>query len=224
MSSGRGNGSVHSAAAKETVHRGVRWKRTAAGRINWFNEGLGRWVAWAPGADAPPLPPGWGGARNGQAGQARVRPGQVAPGAAPARGQRAPAPTGPGGPPTDAMSRRPSMRSPYRLVPLVIALFIVAIAVWQATRPPARATKADIAAAKALKGECLARSGGTAKSPTYSPVPVSCTADDASVKVVAVLVPGSGRSAVCPPGSLVVQVLQANVVGEPSECVLTLPK
>jgi hypothetical protein len=224
MSSGRGNGSVHSATAKETVHRGVRWRRTAAGRLSWFNEGLGRWVAWAPGADAPPVPPGWGGAHDGQSGQAGVGPGQVEREPAPARAQRGPAPTKPGGPPTDAMSRRPSMRSPYRLVPLVIALFIVAIALWQATRPPARATKADIAAAQSLKGQCLSRSGGTAKSPRYSPVPVSCTASEASVKVVAVLVPGSGRSVVCPAGSLVVQVLQANVVGEPSECVLTLPK
>jgi hypothetical protein len=115
------------------------------------------------------------------------------------------------------------MRSPYRLVPLVIALFVVAIAVWQATRPAARATKSDIAAAEALKGDCLARNGGTAKAPAYSPVPVSCTASDASVKVVAVLVPGS-RSVSCPSDSLVVQVLEPNVVGEPSECVVALRK
>jgi hypothetical protein len=37
-----------------------------------------------------------------------------------------------------------------------------------------------------------------------------------------VLVPGSGRSVSCPRGSLVVQVLEPNVVGEPSECVLAL--
>jgi hypothetical protein len=122
------------------------------------------------------------------------------------------------------MSRRPPMRSPYRLVPLVIALVIVAIAVWQATRPAARATRADIAAAESLKGECLARTGGTPKSPVYSPVPVSCTANEASVKVVAVLVPGTKRAVPCPAGSLVVQVLEPNVVGEPSECVLPLRK
>jgi hypothetical protein len=224
MSSGRSKGSVHSAPAEETVHRGVRWKRTAAGRISWFNEGLGRWVAWSPGADAPPQPPGWGGAQDGRADQTRVGPGPVAQGPATPGREAGPVPTRPEVPPTDAMSRRPSMRSPYRLVPLVIALFIVAIAVWQATRPPARATKADIAAAEALKGQCLSHNGGAPKSPTYSPVPVSCTASDASVKVVAVLVPGSRRSVGCPSGSLVVQVLQANVVGEPSECVLALPK
>lgn len=115
------------------------------------------------------------------------------------------------------------MRSPYRLVPLVIALLIVAVAVWQATRPAAHATRSDVAKAQALKGDCLARSGGTAKAPVYSAVPVSCTASDASVRVVAVLVPGS-RSVSCPAGSLVVQVLEPNVVGEPSECVLALGK
>jgi hypothetical protein len=122
------------------------------------------------------------------------------------------------------MARRPSMRSPYRLVPLLVMVFIVAIAVWQATRPAAHASKADIAAAEALRGDCLARTGGTAKSPVYSPVPVSCTGGGASVKVVAVLVPGSRPAGSCPRGSLVVQVLEANVVGEPSECVLPLPR
>ncbi len=117
---------------------------------------------------------------------------------------------------------RPSMRSPYRLAPLLIVLFIVALAVWQATRPAAHASKADIAAAEALKGDCLARDGGTAKSPVYSPAPVSCTAGNASVRVVAVLVPGTDRSVSCPQGSLVVQVLEPNVVGEPSECVLAV--
>jgi hypothetical protein len=122
------------------------------------------------------------------------------------------------------MARRPSMRSPYRLVPLLVLAFIVAIALWQATRPAAHASKADIAAAEGMKGDCLARTGGTATSPVYSPVPVSCTAGDAAVKVVAVLVPGSRPSGACPPGSLVVQVLEPNIIGEPSECVLSLRK
>jgi hypothetical protein len=210
VASSRGNGSVGDVATHETVHRGVRWRRDPAGRISWFNDGLGRWVTWSPGADAPPLPPGWGGSRDSR------REGEAA------RAQRTAPPARVRTTPTDAMSRRPSMRSPYRLVPLFITAFIVAIAVWQATRPAAHASKADIAAAEALTGDCLARNGGTATSPVYSPVPVSCTAGDASVKVVAVLVPGPGRPAPCPPGSLVVQVLEPNVVGEPSECVLAL--
>jgi len=118
------------------------------------------------------------------------------------------------------MSTRPPMRSPYRLVPLLVVAFIVAIALWQATRPANSASKADIAAAQTLKGQCLARSGGTARAPNYSPTPVSCTAAAASVKVVAVLVPGPAHTGPCPRGSAVVQVVEPNVRGEPSECVL----
>lgn len=107
---------------------------------------------------------------------------------------------------------------------MLIIVFVVAIALWQATRPASHASKADIATAEALKGDCLARDGGTAKVPVFSPVPVSCTGSDASVRVVAVLVPGSPRAVSCPRGSLVVQVLEPNVVGEPSECVLAVSK
>jgi hypothetical protein len=207
-----GNGSVDSAAAMETVHRGVRWRRASSGRISWFNDGLGRWVTWSPGADAPPLPPGWGEDRDGETVPAGGGPSSTT------KGQTAKAQTAP----TDAMARRPSMRSPYRLAPLLIVLFIVALAVWQATRPATHASKADIAAAEALKGDCLAQDGGTAKSPVYSANPVSCSAGKASVRVVAVLVPGTDGSVSCPQGSLVVQVLEPNVVGEPSECVLAV--
>ena len=112
------------------------------------------------------------------------------------------------------------MTSPYRLVPLLIAVLVVAIALWQATRPPARATQADMAAAQALKGQCLRRQGGTKSAPVYSPVPLSCRSAEASVKVVAVLVPG--RPGSCPASSAVIQVLQAGVAGEPSECVLPI--
>ena len=57
---------------------------------------------------------------------------------------------------------------------MLVAVFVVAFAFWQATRPPARATQADIAAAQALKGQCLRRQGGTKAAPVYSPTPVSC--------------------------------------------------
>ncbi len=116
------------------------------------------------------------------------------------------------------MSTRASMRSPYRIVPLVIAVIIVAVALWEATRPPGHATKADIAAAEALKGQCLLKEGGKPSFPVLLPTPVSCSAPKAYAKVVAVLVPGHAGS--CPLGSAVVQVLQTGVVGEPSECIL----
>jgi len=187
-----GGGSGQEAApTSEVVHRGVRWRRSPSGRALWFNEGLNRWVLWELGSDAPPLPPSW-------------EPDELAPAAGP--------------PPANAMATRASMRSPYRIVPLVIALIIVAVAFWEATRPPGRATKADIAAAEALKGQCLVKEGGKPESPLLSPTPVKCSEAKAYAKVVAVLVPGHPGS--CPPGSAVVQVLQTGVVGEPSECLL----
>jgi hypothetical protein len=182
----------------EVVHRGVRWRRSPSGRTLWFNEGLSRWVLWEPGSDAPPLPPSW-------------EPDEPVP--------DEPVATG-GAPPTDAMSTRAPMRSPYRLIPLVIAVIIVALAFWDATRPPGHATKADIAAAEALKGQCLVKEGGKPSFPLLSPTPVSCSSAKAFAKVVAVMVPGHPGS--CPLGSVVVQVLQTGVVGEPSECLLAV--
>jgi hypothetical protein len=207
-SGARGSG-VDGSTDGAFVYRGVRWDRSPKGRISWFNDGLGQWVWWSPGSDAPPLPPGWGSQPGGAAVEGTVGAReQVEPPRAPA----------------DAMSTRPPMRSPYRLVPLLLVAFIVAIAFWQATRPATSAGKADIAAAQALAGQCLARSGGTTSAPAYSPTPVSCSAPGASVRVVAVLVPGSGTNGSCPKRSAVVQVLEPNVRGEPSECVLPLRK
>ena len=180
----------------EVVHRGVRWRRSPSGRTLWFNEGLNRWVLWEPGSDAPPLPPSW--ERDEPVPDEPVLTG--------------------GPPPPNAMATRAPMRSPYRIIPLVIAVIVVALALWQATRPPGHATKADIAAAEALKGQCLVKEGGKPSFPLLSPTPVSCSAAKAYAKVVAVIVPGHPGS--CPLGSAVVQVLQTGVVGEPSECLL----
>jgi hypothetical protein len=120
------------------------------------------------------------------------------------------------------MATRAPMRSPFRIIPLVIALCVVAIALWEATRPPGHATKADIAAAVALKGQCLVRTGGNSEFPVLSPTPVNCSDSKAFAKVVAVLVPGHPGS--CPLGSAVVQVLQTGVVGEPSECIIPVKR
>jgi hypothetical protein len=208
----------------EVVYRGVRWRRSpSSGRFSWFNDGLGRWVVWTPGSDAPPLPPEYG--PSGSDGEGTTEaPGAGAvsrtAGPAVARDVAGPAGSAGSGGAADAMSSRKPMSSPYRLVPLLVAVFVVVIALWQATRPPARATQADIAAAQALKGQCLHRQDGARSAPVYSPTPVSCSSAGASVKVVAVLVPG--RPGSCPLSSAVVQVLQAGVVGEPSECILPI--
>jgi hypothetical protein len=112
------------------------------------------------------------------------------------------------------------MRSPYRIVPLLVAVLIVAAAVYQATRPPARASRSEVAAARALRGHCLARDGGTNAAPMYSATPVGCGTAAAAVRVVAVVVRSTGLGSVpCPKGApLVAQVLQPGVVGEPFEC------
>ena len=111
------------------------------------------------------------------------------------------------------------MRSPYRIVPIIVAVLVVAAAVFQATRPVARASASDIAAAKALNGHCLARTGGTESAPRYSNRPVGCGTAGATVRVVAVLVPGADGRVVgsCPKGALAAQVFQP-VAGEPVEC------
>lgn len=225
----------------EVVYRGVRWRRSTSGRIIWHNDGLRRWVGWEPGSDAPPLPEQWRveGAGPATAGEPAAGDGGPAGGAGgPAGGAgsvgRARVAAGAGGPsrkpgllgslPGDAMSRRPPMLSPYRLVPIIVAVLIVGAGVYQATRPPTRASAAEVAAAEALKGRCLARQGGTSGAPVYSTAPVGCGTSAAAVRVVAVRVQGAGRSVVCPRGSTVAQVLKAGVVGEPFECLAGLAR
>jgi hypothetical protein len=55
----RASGSAQ--GVEEVTYRGVRWQRNGAGRVRFYNGDGERWVAWRPGIDAPPLPPGWGG-------------------------------------------------------------------------------------------------------------------------------------------------------------------
>jgi len=115
---------------------------------------------------------------------------------------------------------RPPIRSPYRLLPVVLVVGIVAVAIWQGTHPALKATPQDISLAKALEGKCLARSGGTSALPKYSATPVSCGSGNAAAKVVAVVVPGAkGGPQGCARGDAAVQVVQPGVQGEPVECV-----
>lgn len=103
----------------------------------------------------------------------------------------------------------------------MIAVAIVIVAVYQATRPPAHASHQDVRTAEALAGKCLAAEAGEGTG-VYSPAPVSCGSSSAAVKVVAVVLPSKRVS--CPKGTLVAQVSRAGVVGEPFECLLSLHK
>ena len=46
-------------STEETTHRGIRWQRDEDGRLRFYDADGQRWVIWAPGVDAPPVPPGW---------------------------------------------------------------------------------------------------------------------------------------------------------------------
>lgn len=189
------------------THRGVQWRRVASGTITWHNDGLNRWVTWYPGSDAPPLPPGWGPAEEDGPGAPAVAVAAAAsPSGAPGRGRPV------GGP---VPLERPPMRSPWRVVPIVIAVAVVALALWQALKPAGSASAADISAAHALEGQCLAKVGGTEKSPIIGASAVECSSKRAAVKVVSIAL--EQRS--CPAGTAAVQVVDAGVKGEPYECV-----
>jgi hypothetical protein len=208
---------------EEVTYRGIRWRRSVAGTVSWLNDGLGQWVSWYPGADAPPLPPGW----EERAGRAAAPAGPGTRPLPPGRGR--PRASGPGadgagpskstGTADQAVQRRP-MRSPYRAMPIVIAAVIVVFAIYQATQKPVKATPAQVAAAEALKGKCLVQTGGTAARPKFSPTPVNCSSASASVKVVSVVVPrGKKPPHRCPKGAGLVQVLQPGILDEPVECI-----
>ncbi|HTW09042.1 MAG TPA: hypothetical protein VME46_16150, partial [Acidimicrobiales bacterium] len=182
-----------------------------------------RWALWSPGSDAPPLPAQWDGVVEAVA----LTPAQSGNGARPQ-------PEGEANAEryrrrglwrylsTDSMARRPSMKSPYRLFPLVLVALILVVATYQAFRPPPKANKADIAAAEALKGKCLAKSGGTARYPDYSPNPVPCASSTAFALVVAVVLPGKGAE--CPRDTVVVRVVDVDVSGEPVECLTAVTR
>ncbi len=44
---------------QETTYRGIRWRREDDGGVSFYDARGRRWVRWAPGVDAPPLPPKW---------------------------------------------------------------------------------------------------------------------------------------------------------------------
>jgi hypothetical protein len=187
----------------------------------WFNDGAKRWVLWSPGSDAPPVPAGWESEDDNLGADAGDEVGASPTGAVAGQAAR----ERPGllrYLPTDAMARRPPMRSPYRIVPIIIVVVVIGLAVYQSTRSPATASKQDIAAAMALKGRCLEKHGGTAQFPDYSPTPLACSAPKAVVKVTEVVIPST--KAACPLDTIAIRVIGSALAGEPVECLTVLPR
>lgn len=123
-----------------------------------------------------------------------------------------------GGPAT-SRSARPSFRSPYRLVPIVIALIIVVYGVVQATQGSGGQTSAETKAADKLVGRCLVTNGTANGHPRYSATSVVCSDPRASVKVLRVL-PGTPGARGCGAGTTGLSLPYPGVRYPHLECVV----
>jgi hypothetical protein len=172
-----------------TTHRGVRWERTAGGRIRWRDEDQQRWVTWRPGQDAPPRPAGWV---------------VEEPLGSPLRDRRA-----------RAGWRSPYRLVPVALVALIVVVGAIQA---DRHRTPAAGTAADQAAAKLLH-HCLATDGTADGQPIYEAGSVSCTSPKASVQVIAVLSRAAAATGSCPRGTSSVRLAAPGVSSPPVLCV-----
>jgi hypothetical protein len=159
---------------QEITHRGIRWQRREDGHLRFYDPDGGRWITWAPGVDAPPLPPGWG--------------------------ERGPSGARPSG-----TIDRPSWRSRWRLIPVVVIVAVLVIAVVQGLRPSASQAHKEAKATAALLGKCLPQNGTSGGRPEYSATPVPCDSAKAAVRVVQV-VPSTPGSPVCPDTTVAVEL------------------
>lgn len=44
---------------ERALHKGIHWWRDTQGRVSFYDPDAEQWRRWAPGGDAPPLPPRW---------------------------------------------------------------------------------------------------------------------------------------------------------------------
>jgi hypothetical protein len=95
---------------------------------------------------------------------------------------------------------RPKWTSPWRTIPMIGAVVIVAIAVWQVTRTSGGQEHKEAAATAGLLGKCLSQHGSLEGHPRYSTTPVDCGSPEAAVKVTRVL-PTTPGSPLCPEGT-----------------------
>ena len=100
---------------------------------------------------------------------------------------------------------RPSWRSRWRLVPLVLIALVIVIAVVQGLRPSGNQLHKEATETAALLGKCLAQNGTAGGHAKYSAKGVPCNSPTASVRVVRVI-PSTPGSPICPGGTTGVEV------------------
>jgi len=146
---------------------------------------------------------------EGRGGWVRWRPGTDAPPLPPrweADAARIPVPP---------RVQRASWRSPYRLVPVALAVAVVVFGLVQTLGRNTDAAATADRDARALVGRCLAPGSHAG---TYDPTPVACTSASARVRVLAVRAP-TGRGSGCAAGETALHVVYAGVRTPDVECV-----
>ncbi|MGH9122575.1 MAG: LppU/SCO3897 family protein [Acidimicrobiales bacterium] len=124
------------------------------------------------------------------------------------------APDAAGPPPRVA---RAGWTSPYRLVPLVLAVVVIILGIVVATSGSGAAKAAETKAAEALLGKCLPQNGTFQGHPRYGDTAVTCSSPAARVKIVQVL-PGTPGSPQCPSDTTRLQLGYAGVQYPHQEC------
>ena len=120
-------------------------------------------------------------------------------------------------PPPPPRVVRAGWKSPYRIVPLVLAVVIIVLGVVVATTGSSAAKSAEAKAAAALLGKCLAQNGTFQGHPRYGDTPVACSSTSAKVKIVEVL-PGTPGSPKCPSDTTRLQLGYQGVEYPHQEC------
>ena len=116
---------------------------------------------------------------------------------------------------------RPAWRSPYRLVPITLALLILGVGLYQAFGTGSTTTSgAETSQAQAYLGQCLPKAS-TAADAGYSSTPVACSAPTAAGKVVDVVTWAQTKSA-CPAGTVPAILTNTGVTQPHFECIQPL--
>ncbi len=116
---------------------------------------------------------------------------------------------------------RPAWRSPYRLVPLTLAVLILGVGLYQAFRTGSTTTSpAETRQAEAYLGQCLPKVSAKPDA-GYSSTTVPCSAPTAAGKVVAVVTFAQTKSA-CPAGTVVAVLTNTAVTHPHFECIQAL--